>query len=38
MEKRVLYDSPTVRVLNVEICRGYANSLPEPEVNPEIDW
>lgn len=38
MEKRVQYDSPTVRVLNVEICRGYANSLYEPVVNPETDW
>lgn len=38
MEQRVTYRSPMVRVLKVEICRGYAGSLENPDTNPEMDW
>lgn len=32
------YEAPTLMVLEVDVERGFANSLEDPFENPEYDW
>ena len=35
---KLIYQSPEIEILDVEIEKGFANSLEDPRENGEIDW